>query len=246
MGRVVTFTSPVVAKTFESGHRVLRIYTHEDMQLLSTNGGGCAYAHTFWTETVKPPIEHFFVMEKDNEISTILFTKLLKWNRKRHPRDGELRSYGYNYSKARNGLEEATSSTSYDRNPRSVNELHSDEIKRAEIDLRYARENLDYYKRLGVREHGPLHKDHPYKQMIDHANRAVSSCKSVLDLTRKMQHIPAVSEGCVFTWRRKKLIVLQVIGIGGSYLRQNSDEAIRWSQFCYPKGMSDATTCCDS
>lgn len=238
MGRVIGFTKPIEVKRFESGHRVLRIYTHEDMVLLSQNGGGCAYAHSFWTETVKPPVEYFFVMEKDGDISSILFTKMLKWNRKPHPRDGELPEYGGWRDKTADRV--ATGSTMYDRTPRTLGDYHSAALQEALDRLKWAKRTYNNYKEEGIRLHGPLHKNHPYKADIDHANREVASCQSAVDAAKALETTPQIDSGMVFTWNRKKLIVLQMIGLGGDYLRPYGEGMRRWSEFCYPKEVSNA------
>jgi hypothetical protein len=59
-------------------------------------------------------------------------------------------------------------------------------------------------------EYGPLGPTNPYKEQMDYLNRQVSSCKDMLVKKTK----PIAREGTIFTYKKKKLIVLQIAGKG--------------------------------
>lgn len=223
MGRVVEWEKPTVVKSWDNGYQMVRIRTCEDMKLLGQNGGGCALDHAFWTEKAVPRLEYFFLLQQRGELKAILFTKLFEYHKREHPQAHITRYKNHRVSHDL-GYDPGRQYTS----PMAVSALLIRDIERG-----IARYQVDYekYKTLALGCGIPLGHNNPYKYEMDEANRRVAAYKQRLKDIKTSKG--SISDGNIFTWKGKKLIVCQVMGIGGYEV--NSPLMDYLVDFCYGK-----------
>jgi hypothetical protein len=221
MGSVSPFHDADVILEWDDGYALCEVKTHEDLKILSANGGGCAEHHAFLTEIAQPQCDFMFVMVHDGQVGTIMFCKNAAFRGKFHPQEAERTAwwkatYG-------GGLYSHLTSMYYDSFPDGMDNYVAYYQRLVEdAKSRYAK-----LKREAIKK-GPLGKAHPMKADLDEANKEVTTCAGML---AKEEARLRVSPGMHFTYRDMEVFILQITGRGVDYTGSNSRYTDKLAEF---------------
>lgn len=222
MGKVSPFHDAELLREWDDGYKLVEVRTHEDLKILSRNGGGCAEHHAFLTEIAEPQCDFMFVMVHGGEVGTILFCKRADLRGKSHPQEAERKAW-WESTYGAGSMFSHLHSAYYDSFPDGI----QDTLVQLEGDLRRARNRYDHLKRV-AKAYGVIHKDHPMKRDIDAANKEVTACQGAVDKEKSRFR---VCSGQEFFYRGTKLFVLQISGRGTDYRGSNTRYTDKFVEF---------------
>lgn len=222
MGAVSPFKDAELLREWGDGYKLVEVRTHEDLKILSANGGGCAEHHAFLTEIAEPQCDFMFVMVHDGQVGTIMFCKNAAFRGEFHPQEAERKAWWEKTYGAGNMYAHLTSKY-YDSFPDGLDNYVA-YYQRAVED---AKAHYQQLKKEALKL-GPLGKAHPMKRDLDAANKEITSCQGALE---KEEARLRVSPGMHFQYRDKEVFILQITGRGVDYNGSNTRYTDKLAEF---------------
>lgn len=208
--------------TYPDGLFLLSLQTRGDLKQLGDYQGHCGGFHFPW---VWAGSEYFFIIcHADGTPGATVHAKDVRWVGIKHPID-ETPEFAKWRSLVWRGSWAHIHSTYYDG---MVDGQAAVEYgTRAEEEWLAAKIDYDRLKKAALKI-GALGKDHPMKEVLDKANRRVSSCAEVV---RAEKQARKVTRGRTFAFDGKNLVVLAVTARGFGYDGVNTKYTDKFHEF---------------